>query len=413
MTASSPINPALTDKLLNATVIVTGLGLLVDFYDFIIFNMVRVPSLSSMGLAGDALTVAGLNIIGWQAAGLIVGAYLWGVLGDRLGRKACVLGSILTYSLATLGCAFVQTVDQYAALRFFAGMGIAGELGVGITMISERMSPRRRGYGVLIFLSLGFVGALLAALAAQNLDWRTCYLVGGIAGLLLLLMRALLLETSMFQALEGKQGVRGSLRFILLHPALARKYIANIVLLIPVVFVVQIVWTLSPEFARAFGVVEPVQASTVLAIGYGCVIFGDILAVCCSEYFKRRKAIILLFQIVSVLIVALYFALAPSSLMAFYIFNGAIGLSFGIWMLGTTVASEQFGTNIRATVSTTVPNFARGTALLFSPALLFLKDDYGLVGATVMLGAALVILSFIALVFLDETYGKDLDYIER
>lgn len=405
-------NPPLTDKLFNATVIVTALGYLVDMFDFLLFNMVRVTSLTELGLSGDELTRTGLHIVSWQAAGLILGACAWGMLSDKLGRKSCLFGSILVYSIATLCCAFVETPEQYAAARFLAGFGVAGELGVGVTMITERLSSKKRGYGVMIFLACGFIGAALAGLAAEFMYWRDAYILGGVAGLVLLFLRAQLLETGMYEKTAQSDVTRGSLLYIARHQVLLKKYIANIALVLPAVFMVQIIWTLSPEFAAAMGV-EGAKGNIVMAVGYASVLLGDAAAIALSEKLQSRKRAVRWFLLISAALLVKYLLWPEKSLYLFYAMNGVLGFTMGLWMLGTTVAAEQFGTNLRATVATTVPNFGRGCILFISPLFLMLKDSFGIVHAALIVGISLILLIVLSLRWLEETHGKNLDFVDR
>ncbi|MDR3424421.1 MAG: MFS transporter [Alphaproteobacteria bacterium] len=410
--SSTPPPLLLTTKILNATVIVTALGYLVDMYDFLIFNVTRTESLSALHLSGDALTNAGLFIGNGQLFGLLVGSYLWGVLGDKFGRKSCLFASILTYSLAALYCSAVQTVDHYALGRFLAGVGVAGELGVGLTLISEKLAPDRRGYGVAFFLVLGICGVLLAALATEELSWRKAYFVGGIAGLVLLLARVLVFESGMYAEMAKRVATRGGLKIIFWNPQLLRKYIAAIFLVAPCTFIPQIVWTLSPEIAQAQGITEPIKAGLTLTLGFAGGLFGALFACLISEKMGSRKKAIIASIVLGVIVFLKYLLWIPGSREEFYITNGLLGLSFGIWMIGGASIAEQVGTNVRATVATTVPNFAR--ALVIPMNLLFglIKPLYNSQVAVGVIGLIVFAAAFWGWMNIDETYGKDINYEE-
>ena len=402
---------ALTAKIFNATVVVTALGYLVALSDFFIFNVTRVASLSDFQLSGDALTHAGLFVSNCQLSGLVIGSYLWGVLGDKFGRKSCLFASILTYSLATLACAFVSSVDLYALARFAAGLGVAGELGVGLTLISEKLIPNRRGYGAALFITVGFFGAILAGQAAQHLTWRHAYLVGGISGFILLFARILVFESGIYAHMAKRTAQRGGLKIIWQTRQL-RKYIAAVLLLTPFTFVPQIIWTLSPEIAKAQGITQPISAGLIMSLGFGCAAFGDLGACLVSEKWHSRKKALLVFCLCGLAVFAKYLFWPATSQTGFYIINCLMGTACGAWMVGNTLTTEQFGTNIRATVATTAPNFAR--ALMFPMNLLFayLKPLYGAQVTVGIIGAIVFACAFWGCLTVDETYGKNIDYEE-
>lgn len=402
-------NGALTNTLWNATVLVTSLGYLVDMFDIFLFNMFRVASLTELGFSGADLTARGLFISNCQYAGIFLGAYAWGFLGDRIGRKKCLFGSILLYSVASIACAFVYDVNSYAVARFAAGFGLAGELGVGITLIAEKLNGRNRGYGSTIFISLGFVGVMLAAVAAQYMYWRDAYILGGVAGLALMVARGFLMESGMFENLPGTGVKRGGLGLIFGNPQMRRQFIGTILLLVPGVFGPQIVWTLSPELARSAGIADPVMPNIVLGVGFAGFILGDLIAIYISEKLQSRKKAALISLLAATAVLALYFIWTPQTPMQFYMLNGLFGCTLGMWVLGTVWAAEQFGTNIRATVATTAPNFARGATLVMNLAFASLKS-YGALAAMGIIGAAVFALAYWGWRQLPETYGKDLDY---
>ena len=400
---------SLSHNLWNATILVTSLGYLVDMFDIFLFNMYRVASLTELGFTGADITKQGLYISNFQYAGIFLGAYVWGVLGDRIGRKKCLFGSILIYSLASIACGFVQDVDSYALARFMAGFGLAGELGIGVTLIAERQAAKSRGYGSMIFISLGFVGVMLAAVVAEFLYWRHAYFVGGAAGLVLMLARGFLMESSMFQSLSTSAVRRGKIWLIFRNPESRRQFIGTILLLVPGVFGPQILWTLSPEFGRAMGVAEPVKSNVVLGIGFGCFIIADLVGIYLSERLQSRKQAALWALFAGAAVFAVYFIWLPQTLTGFYILNGLFGLSLGMWVLGVIWAAEQFGTNIRATAVTTAPNFARGATILMNLAFADLKQ-YGVLTALGIIGVAVFALAYWGWRQLPETYNKDLDF---
>jgi MFS family permease len=262
----------LSRKIFDVTVIITGLGYFIDMFDMFLFNMMRVTSLTELGLSGPALTDAGLFISNCQMMGFLVGAYLSGVLGDRVGRKTSLFVSIIIYSFGSFASGFVEDVNTYALIRFITGLGLAGELGAGLTLIIEKLAPNRRGVGAMIFITLGFLGALCSGLLAETVYWRTAYMIGGIAGFVLLLLRAFLMESGMYENMPRQNIIRGGLRLIFKKPVLLKQYIGAIFILASYVFIPQILWTLSPEIGKSLGIQEPIKASIVTAIGFSCVV---------------------------------------------------------------------------------------------------------------------------------------------
>jgi MFS family permease len=406
------VNQNLTRNLFNLTVIITSLGYFIDFFDMFLFNILRVKSLTDLRLSGDALTQSGLFISNCQYAGILLGAYLWGLLGDRVGRKRALFLSIIVYSLGSIASAFVQDVNMYGLARFITGLGIAGELGAGVTLILEGLRSEKRAWGVMVFISMGFLGALVAGLLVQHVEWRHAYIIGGGLGLCLLFLRILLPESGMYEGMEGKSLKRGGLSIILRDPVLLRRYVGAIFMMAPGVFVPQIIFTLSPELGKAMGIAEPIQAPIAVALGMGCSILGDLLGVYASERLKSRKKAVGLFLALTVVIFLKYLFWPAQSATEFYIWTALMGMVMGVWVIGATWAAEQFGVNIRATVATTVPNFARGVTIPMNLAYGALKG-YGPLQAATIIGFTIFALAWIGWYFLSETWGRDLDYYEE
>lgn len=409
-TTDPPLIKSFGKSLFSITVLIPGTGYLVDMFDFLMFNMVRVQSLTDLGLTAEQVTHTGMQIINAQLFGLIVGAYLWGVLGDRYGRKKVLLNSILLYSVASLLTAFVQVDWCYAALRFLTGVGLAGELGAGITLISEKFSDSRRGLGVGVFIILGFAGVLLASAAAQLLSWRTCYLVGGVLGLSLLFFRLALKESALFEITKKQAGLSfGGLKPILLKASQRTKYIAGILILLPSVFIPQILWSLSPEIAQAKGLTG-IDPAKILGLGYSCVIAGDLIAIFLAERIKDRKRVIASFSAVGCVAFVLFVFCPMPTHAWFYFLSSLLGFAFGTWVVGATMIAEMFGTNLRATATTTIPNFCRGCVILMNGVLVVLKPMLGIQVAVTIVGAVIFSVALGALYFVKDTYGRELDY---
>ena len=399
-------------SLLSATVTVTALGYFIDMFDLFSFNMVRVQSLRDLGVSADALTQVGLNVANCQWAGLLIGAYASGVLSDKVGRKKSLIIAIIVYSLGSLLSGCVQEPMLYGFSRFLTGLGLAGELGSGVTLISEKYEGRKRGIGVMIFIVLGFAGVLAASLVTSMLSWRHVYVAGGVAGGLLLLTRTFLPESKLFLDIDRTKAKLGGLSFLWRRKDLARKYFSAILLQLPLIFIPQIIWTLSPELGVAKGLAKPIHAPTVLLLGFTCVIISDLIATALSETLKSRKKGTLAFLIAGCPAYLLYLLIPEPTEFMFYACNGLLGLTFGIWVIAATWVTENFGTNIRATVATTVPNFTRATTILLNLIFGAWKGHDPLTLVAVM-GVVIYGLSFVGWVGLKETWGANLDFIEE
>jgi putative MFS transporter len=412
--AEQPLQNGSTKKqLLSAAVLVASLGYFVDIYDLLLFSIVRIPSLLSLGLKGQEVTDAGIFLLNMQMIGLLVGGIFWGILGDKKGRLYVLFGSIFLYSVANIANGFVHSVESYAFWRFVAGFGLAGELGAGITLVAEIMPKEKRGYATTMIASVGISGAVVGYFIAQHFDWRTCFFIGGGLGLSLLLLRIGVAESGMFGRMEASDQRRGDF-LSLFNKERLFKYLRCIIIGIPLWFVVGILITLSPEFGKVLGVRGEVNAGAAVACCYAGLVVGDIVGGMLSQYLKSRIKVVYIYLTLSIITISAYLFLHDLSLPAFYTVCTILGFSVGYWVIFMTIATEQFGTNLRATVTTTVPNFVRGSVVPLSLLLVYLK---GLLhGSLVNAGIAVAVLSlgvaFWALRNMQETFHKDLDYLE-
>ena len=400
-----------------AAVIVAALGYFVDIYDLILFSIVRVESLKDLGItAAQEITNQGLFLINMQMGGMLLGGILWGILGDKRGRLSVLFGSILLYSLANIANGFVTSIDQYAWLRLIAGIGLAGELGAGITLVSEGLSKEKRGYGTMIVATVGVSGALLGYWVGHRFGWRNAYFVGGGLGLALLVLRASVFESGMFRQVQARTEVtRGNFLSLFTHPVRLGKYLRILLIGVPLWFVVGILVTLAPEFGRALGLTGEVTAGLAVFWCYFGLVFGDFISGALSQLWHSRNKALQVFLAFCATLVGVYlFGTKGATPATFYAVCFVLGISVGFWALFVTVAAEQFGTNLRATVATTAPNFARGAVLGLVPAFKYLSTAFGsiILGAAVLGGVALLV-AYWAVSTLPESYGKELDYVEE
>ena len=394
-------------------ILVAALGYFVDIYDLILFSIVRVPSLTALGLSGDALLASGVLLLNMQMAGMLVGGIAWGVMGDRRGRLSVLFGSIVLYSIANIANGFVHDVSTYAALRFIAGVGLAGELGAGITLVSEILPKEVRGYGTTIVASVGVMGAVVAVLVGDAFDWRIAYIVGGVMGLALLVLRIGVFESGLFEGIKQTTVVRGNFFALFARPARTRRYLSAVLVGLPIWYVIGILITFAPELGAAVGVSPAPRAARAVLFAYLGLTVGDMASGLISQWIRSRKRALGLFLGMTLACILVYFAPFAKSLGLFYAICFALGLSIGYWAMFVTVASELFGTNLRATATTTAPNFVRGAVVPVTLLFQALREPLGLSMAGLTVGLLTVTIAGVALWGLDETFGRDLDFVEE
>ncbi|MCW3113413.1 MAG: transporter [Segetibacter sp.] len=407
------IQRSILRQLLQVPVIVAALGYFVDIYDLLLFSIVRIESLKSLGVAEGDLLNEGVRLINMQMGGLLLGGIFWGILGDKRGRITVLFASILIYSVANVANGFVTTVDQYAVLRFVAGIGLAGELGVGITLVAEILPKEIRGYGTSLVAGVGMLGAVLAYGIADLFQWRIAYFIGGGLGLLLLFMRVKVFESGIFEKVKEKSVSRGNFFMLFTTRKQFFKYFRCILIGIPVWFVAGILMTFSPEFGKVLDLGVPIVAGKAVMWEYLGLTIGDISSGVLSQYFNSRKKVVFLFISLVGVLSAVYLFVPLKSDVVFYGLCVCLGFGAGYWALFVTIAAEQFGTNLRATVATTVPNFVRGSILIMTPLFLLFKDKFGILQGAGLVGILCIAIALIGILFMEETFGKDLNFVEE
>ena len=398
---------------LNLTVIVSALGYFVDIYDLVLFSIVRVASLKDLGVPEPELLTVGVRLLNMQMTGMLIGGIVWGILGDKLGRVSVLFGSILMYSLANIANGLVSDVESYAWLRLIAGIGLAGELGAAITLVSESLPKESRGIGTSVVAGIGVSGALLAATVGKHFHWQTAYIIGGCLGLTLLLLRVKMLESGMFHQVSEDTNVRrGDIRMLFSNLERFGRYIDCILIGIPLWFVIGILVTFSPEICRELGATGPVSAGDGIFWAYAGLVVGDIGSGIVSQWLRSRKATLWIFQIASAALILVFLFSRGMSPEYYYSLCFLMGCAVGYWAIFVTVAAEQFGTNLRATVTTTVPNFVRGSVVVITTAFTYLKGSVGTVQSALTVGMVCVVVGLFALKRVKETFGRDLNWIE-
>ena len=399
--------------ILSLPVIVAALGYFVDIYDLLLFSIIRVPSLQSLGLNETQIADDGLKIINIQMIGLLIGGILWGILGDKLGRMKVLFASIILYSLGNIANGFVETVNQYATVRFISGIGLAGELGASITLVSEILSKEKRGLGTSVVAGIGLTGAVFAFIMKENFDWRTCYFIGGGMGFMLLFLRASVLESSMFNAVKKTTVKRGNFLMLLNNKKRFSKYIKAILIGLPTWYVIGILISFSDKFAKEMNVVGKIDPGKSVMFAYVAISIGDLAVGFISHWMKSRKKAMWLFYAFTIVGIYLFFNLTGQINQNLYWVCALLGFGTGFWALFVTMSAEQFGTNIRATVTTTTPNMVRGSLVFISIIFTSMQHSFGYLSSGWITGIIIMLIAMVALYFTEETFGKDLNYVEE
>ena len=402
--------------ILSLPVFVAALGYFVDVYDLLLFTIVRQPSVMAVGATAETIIVDSAHIINWQMSGLLIGGILWGVIGDKKGRLKVLLGSILLYSVANILTSFVQNVDQYAYCRFIGGIGLAGELGAGITLVSEMLPKNKRGIGTSMVAGIGLSGAVFAYFTFKyTKDWRLCYQIGGVLGLFLLILRIRVSESFMFESAKVANVVKGNFLQFFNNKKRLSKYIKAILIGLPTWFVIGVLVNYSNKFATGLYGDNLIDSGRSVMFAYVGIAIGDLVIGYVSQYFKSRKKALLIFYSLNTLAMILFFSALNSNDDRMYAICGLLGFSTGYWAIFNTMAAEQFGTNLRATAATTIPNMVRGALPLINFLFLdILQKQLGwtIIQSGILTGAIVMTVTMIAFVYTEETYHKDLDYLE-
>ena len=403
--------------ILSIPVIVAALGYFVDIYDLLLFSITRVGSLRSLGLSDAEILSQGESIIMWQMGGLLLGGIIWGVMGDKKGRLSVLFGSIILYSLANIANGFVQTPEQFKLIRFIAGLGLAGELGAGITLVSELIRKEKRGIATSFVAGIGLTGAVVAYFMKENFDWRTCYFIGGGLGLALLLLRISVFESGMFTEVKKLDVQRGNFFMLFNNRERFKKYFFSILIGLPTWFVIGVLVSFSDKFGEKFGIQEKIDPGKAIMYAYAAISIGDILIGFISQWLRSRKKALYLFYFITAVFMVLFFTIQwNGSAEKMYWLCAGLGFGTGFWAIFVTMGAEQFGTNLRATAATTIPNMVRGMLTIFIlPLFQWIRgmEGVGFVNGAIYTGIIIMCLTVFAAIMTKETFNKDLNFIEK
>lgn len=402
---------------LSLPVIVAALGYFVDIYDLLLFTIVKKPSMLGIGSTDATMLVDSTRVINWQMTGLLLGGIIWGMLADKKGRLSVLFGSIILYSVANFATGFVQTVDQYAACRFVGGLGLAGELGAGITLVSELLPKNKRGIGTSLVAGIGLSGAVAAYFTYQFTDdWRLCYKIGGGLGIALLLLRVSVAESEMFKVAKEQNVVRGNFFMLINNGKRLKKYIFAILIGLPTWYVIGILVNQSDRFGNTMFGSTTIDSGRSIMFAYAAIAIGDMLVGLVSQYFKSRKKALLIYYMLTIVGLILFFSGYNRSDSTMYAICTLLGFSTGFWAIFVTMGAEQFGTNLRGTAATTIPNMVRGALPLINMMFLDLFQKswgWSLVYSGIITGIVVMTITLIAYYFTEETFHKDLNYVEE
>jgi len=401
--------------ILSLPVIVGALGYFVDIYDLLLFSIIRKDSLIGVGVPVDRVTVIGEDIISIQMIGLLIGGIIWGIMGDKKGRLSVLFGSIVLYSLANIVNGFVVNTTQYAIVRFIAGIGLAGELGAGITLVSELIPKEKRGMATSMVAGIGLTGAVFAFIMKQEFNWRTCYFIGGGLGLLLLILRISVFESGMFHDVKKLNVQRGNFLMLFNNADRFKRYVLGILIGLPTWFVIGVLVTFSSEFGTQMGIKEKIDPGKAVMYAYAAIAAGDMLIGFVSQWLRSRKKALYLFYAITALFMILFFTVQwnGSAAMMYWICAG-LGFGTGFWAIFVTMGAEQFGTNLRATAATTIPNMVRGMLAVFIiPLFKGLRGITDYYTGGWLAAIIIMLIGFIAVINTRETFGKDLNFVEQ
>ncbi len=401
--------------ILSLPVIVGALGYFVDIYDLLLFSIIRKDSLIGVGVPADRVTVIGENIISIQMIGLLMGGIIWGIMGDKKGRLSVLFGSIILYSLANVVNGFVVNTTQYAIVRFIAGIGLAGELGAGITLVSELIPKEKRGMATSMVAGIGLTGAVFAFIMKQEFSWRTCYFIGGALGMLLLILRISVFESGMFNEVKKMNVQRGNFFMLFNNADRFKRYLLGILIGLPTWFVIGVLVTFCSEFGAKMGIKEKIDPGRAVMFSYAAIAISDMLVGFVCQWFRSRKKALYLFYIITAVFMVLFFTVQWNGTAAMmYLICAGLGFGTGFWAIFVTMGAEQFGTNLRATAATTIPNMVRGMLAVFIiPLFKGLRSITDYYTGGWMAAVIIMLIGIIAVINTRETFGKDLNFVEQ
>ena len=393
------------------TVLVVALGYFIDAYDLLIFSAVRKVSLMDLGVAETDTLNIGISLLNFQLIGLMIGGVLWGILADKFGRKTILFSSILIYSISNIANSYISSVDMYYWLRFIAGIGLAGELGVGISLITENIAKERRTVSTTVVSFFGMLGAATGGWLGSVFHWQTCFLIGGFAGFLLLLLRLNVEESHMYLGIKDSKVKKGNILLILKNPkSLITYFFCTLAGSSSFLFIGMFIQS-TPEFGKIFNI--SVTAGVALVWYYVGASISEVIAGILSKLLKERKAPIYIFYAISLLAIVIFCVHTPSSPRIYYIHCSLLGFGLGWWSMLITLSAELFGVNTRATAATSIPTFARAWNIPFTSVFKNNIPKLGILNSAFAVGVIVIALAIISATTIKETFENEANFIEE
>jgi MFS family permease len=408
-------NTTVTPKAVALGIIVSALGFFVDLYDIMALAAIGENSLKDIGVSENAIK-GNLNYLqSMQMFGMLIGGFLWGIVGDKYGRLKVLFGSIILYSAFTLLNAFVTNTGQYVACRFLAGLGLAGELGAGITLVSEQMKKEKRGLGPAIIAGFGVLGAIVAVIVGKNYDWKTVYIVGGVLGFLLLILRFGVVESGLFKMAKLAKASKGNFLIILRNKNYLKKFICILLVGIPGWFVNGVMMQFSNYISKSMGMDPIPDKGKVIIFFFVALSLGDVLGGLVSQWLKSRKKSIYIFLFAHLLMLLLFFTVARTSVQLYYAIFAGLGLTVGFVIQLFTLAAENFGTNIRTLVTSSGLNLVRGWVIPLGALFAWMNGPLHIIEwkSVAIIAFSVALVSLLALTQLDETFHNDLEFVNE
>ncbi len=405
----------ISHKAITLGIIVSALGFFVDLYDIMALAAIGETSLKAIGVAAENIKNDINYLQSMQMLGMLIGGFLWGIIGDKYGRLKVLFGSIILYSFFTFLNAFVTGTGQYAACRFLAGLGLAGELGAGITLVSEQMKKEKRGLGPAIIAGFGVLGAIVAVFIGKYADWRTVYITGGVLGFLLLILRIGVVESGLFTIAKTSKISKGNFLIILRNWNYLKKFLCILLVGIPGWFVNGVMMQFSNYISSSMGMNPLPDKGKVIIYFFIALSLGDVLGGLVSQWLKSRKKSMYIFLSLHLLMLILFFTIGKNSAQLYYIIFAGLGLSVGFVIQLFTLAAEQFGTNIRTLVTSSGLNLVRGWVIPLGALFAWMNDSLHIIEWKVaaIIAFSVAAVSFWALSQLDETFNNELEFVSE
>jgi MFS family permease len=254
---------------------------------------------------------------------------------------------------------------------------------------------------------------VVAYFTVEAFNWRAAYIIGGVMGLLLLALRVRVFESKMFKNIASGGVSKGNFFAFFTNRRRFWLYLKCIGIGVPTWFVIGILSTFSNEFGKAMGIAEPIKPGLTIMWCYVGLAIGDLCSGFISHRLQSRKKAVVLLMVITIAGSLVYLFGGIKSAYWLYALCLVMGLGIGYWAMFVTIAAEQFGTNLRATAATTVPNMVRGTVVGMTLLYGTLKSTGGAIMAAAVVGFVCFCIGLVSILSVPETHDRDLDFLEH